>query len=43
MDLSAEVVASVTEGPEPLMVELTCETWGGEFPYTWEWDFGDGG
>ena len=34
--------ANVSAGPAPLMVGFTSSAVGGDPPYTWDWDFGDG-
>ncbi len=41
--MQAIIVANETEGPSPLEVALEVHVLGGLGPYTYDWDFGDGG
>ncbi len=39
---SVVVAANPTSGPAPLVVDLSCTATGGNPPFLFEWDFGDG-
>jgi PKD repeat protein len=41
--LSAAPTESVSSGPAPLSVSFTSNATGGKTPYTYQWQFGDGG